>query len=90
MPKPKKTDSILQAIHDDYGLLAQEQDPKKVADVMRRLAEGIENGDIGLLGFTYGFTAHIEAGFPRAVIDLDFQENKVIDARRADAPKKEG
>lgn len=85
--KNKDAESVLQSIHDDYGLLAQEQDPKKVADVLRRLADGMENGDVGLLGFTYGFTNHVQ-GFPRAVIDLDFQENKVIDARRAEAPEK--
>jgi len=83
----KQPQSILQSIHDDYGLLAQEQDPKKVADVMRRLADGVENGEIGLLGFTYGFTTHVE-DFPRAVIDLDFMEHKLIQERREQAPKK--
>lgn len=86
--KTDNTQSVLQAIHEDYGLLGQEQDPKKVVAVMRRLADGIESGDIGLLGFTYGFTAHVDS-FPRAVIDLDFIENKLIDAKRAEAPEKE-
>lgn len=86
--KNKETQSILQGIHDDYGLLAQEQDPKKVTDTLRRLADGIESGEIGILGFTYGFTAHVEQ-FPRAVIDLDFIEHKLIDAKRAEAPEKE-
>lgn len=78
--------SILQTLHDDYGLLAQEQDPAKVIDVLRRLADGIEKKQIGILGFTYGFTTHIE-DFPRAVIDLDFIEHVLITEKRADAPK---
>lgn len=87
--KNKDAESVLQGLYDDYGLLAQEQDPKKVAAIMHRLADSVESGDVSLLGFTFGFTVHVEAGFPRAVIDLDFQENKVIDARRATAPEKE-
>lgn len=78
--------SILQSIHDDYGLMAQEQDPKKVMDTLRRLADGIEKGEIGLLGFTYGFT-NTAGDLPRAVIDLDFMEHKLMKERRADAPE---
>jgi len=78
--------SILDGIYQDYGLLGQEQDPKKVADIMRRLADGVENGEIGLLGFTFGFTVSVDQ-FPRAVVDLDFMEHKLIDAKRASAPE---
>lgn len=89
MAKDQKTTeekSVLDSIYQDYGLLAQEQDPKKVADVMRRLADGVENGEVGLLGFTFGFTN--EAGqLPRAVVDLDFTEHKLIAARRESAPE---
>ena len=86
--KPAENKSVLDSIYQDYGLLAQEQDPKKVADIMHRLADGVLTGDISLLGFTFGFTAHVDQ-FPRAVIDLDFMENKLIDAKRAEAPEKE-
>jgi hypothetical protein len=85
----KQTKSILQGLYDDYGLLPQEQDPKKVADIVRRLADGMESGEVGLLGFTFGFTAHVDS-LPRAVIDLDFIENKLIQDKRATAPKKKG
>ncbi len=86
--KTNQPEPVLQKLFDDYGLLAQEQDPAKVTDALRRLADGIENGDIHLLGFTFGFTAHVE-DFPRAVIDLDFMEKKLIDAKRETAPEKE-
>jgi len=89
MAKDQKTTeekSVLDSIYQDYGLLAQEQDPVKVMDILRRLADGIENGDLGLLGFTFGFTSEAEA-FPRAVIDLDFMEHKLIAARRETAPE---
>lgn len=79
--------SVLDGIYQDYGLLAQEQDPKKVADVLRRLADGIENtGDVKLLGFTFGFTNETDA-YPRAVIDVDFMETKLISSRRENAPE---
>jgi len=84
----KQPQSVLQSIHDDYGLMAQEQDPKKVADTLDRLSAGIKSGEIGILGFTYGFTNTV-GDLPRAVIDLDFMEHKVIQDRRADAPEAE-
>jgi len=83
--KQPETKSVLTDLFNDYGLLAQEQDPAKVTDCLRRLADGIENGDIGLLGFTFGFTAHVD-DFPRAVVDLDFMERKLIDKKRETAP----
>lgn len=89
MAKDQKTTeekSVLDSIYQDYGLLAQEQDPKKVAEVLRRLADGMENGPVELLGFTFGFTN--EAGtLPRAVIDVDFVEHKLIADRRETAPE---
>lgn len=85
----KQPTSVLETLHKDYGLLAEEQDPAKITDVLRRIADGIENGQIMPLGFTYGFTAHVEGGAPRAVIDVDFTELKVIEDRRADAPEEE-
>lgn len=86
----KKPTSVLETLHEDYGLLAEEQDPAKITDVLRRIADGIEKGEIAPLGFTYGFTAHVEGtgGAPRAVIDVDFIETKVIEDRRAEVPEK--
>lgn len=82
-----KTTSVLQGLFDDYGLLAQEQDPKKVTDCLRRLADGVEKGDLGLLGFTFGFTAHTGEDLPRAVVDIDFVEHKLIQEKRNTAPE---
>lgn len=82
-----ETKSVLDSIYQDYGLLAQEQNPKKVADILRRIADGIENtGDIQLLGFTFGFTNEADA-YPRAVIDIDFMEKKLISYLRDTAPE---
>lgn len=97
MPTDKPTEttepkSVLDSIYQDYGLLAQEQSPTKVATILRRLADGMENtGDIQLLGFTFGFTNEADA-YPRAVIDIDFMEKKLISDLRdtaPEAPKKE-
>lgn len=77
----KKVESILQNIHNDYGKLPQEFDPKKVVDTLRRLADGVEKGEVQTLAFTYGFTS--AAGeFPHAIVDFDFVEHKLIEARR--------
>lgn len=84
----KKPTSVLEELHKDYGLLPEEQDPAKITAALRGIADGIENGSIMPLGFTFGFTAHVEGGAPRAVIDVDFIETKLIEDRREDAPEK--